>query len=75
MHFVSPSLSYLNIGRRRRRKKKAVLEGKIQSVIETSTHMTREAWLRQPAGLNYLNRGSEGEGEDGGEEEAHELRS
>lgn len=47
----------------------------MQSVIQTSTHTTREPWLTQPAGLNYLDRGSEGEGEDGVEEEAHALRS
>lgn len=70
MHFLS--LSYLII---ESRKKKKILEGKIQSVIQTRTHTTREPWLTQPAGLNYLDRGSEGEGEDGVEEEAHTLRS
>lgn len=47
----------------------------MQSVIQTSAHKTRNPRIRQQAGLNYLNRGSEGEREDGVEEEAHELRS
>lgn len=71
MHFVCLPRSYLIIESR----KKEIGGQNPVSHTDERTHTSRNPRLTQPAGLNYLNRGNEGEGEDGVEEEAHELRS